>query len=115
MRPLIEATFWICAGGVFYVYAGYPFLVWLSARLVPHPVAKEAFTGQVSVVISVRNEASLICSKMEQLLASPDAALVAEVLVGSSRTIAPTYMFQPRIVRNTSAPAYTATLTFVNT
>ena len=79
MRLLIEATFWVCAGGVLYIYAGYPLLVWLSARLVPHPVAKAPFVGQVSVVISVRNEASLICSKMEQLLASPDAALVAEV------------------------------------
>ena len=83
MRLLIEATFWVCAGGVLYIYAGYPLLVWLSARLVPHPVAKAPFVGQVSVVISVRNEAPLICSKMEQLLASPDAALVAEVLVGS--------------------------------
>ena len=90
MRLLIEATFWICAGSVFYIYAGYPLLVWLLARVAPHPVVKAPFTGQVSVVISVQNEASSIYAKVEHLLAAPDAELVGELLVGSDGSTADT-------------------------
>ena len=51
---------WLLSISVFllaYVYAGYPALIGLWARLRPRPVRKGPFAGGVSVLIAAHNEA----------------------------------------------------------
>lgn len=78
-----QAIFWFGAAGLFYVYLGYPIVVWLAARLRPKAVAKAPFGGSFSVVISAFNEAGALPRKIASLLSAEDADRIAEIVVGS--------------------------------
>lgn len=78
-----EIAFWCCAAALFYTYIGYPLHVLILARLFPRAIRRAPFTGTVSVLISIHNEAARLPDKIRSLLAGRGASLVGEVLIGS--------------------------------
>jgi cellulose synthase/poly-beta-1,6-N-acetylglucosamine synthase-like glycosyltransferase len=68
----VEATFWLAAAIVAYVYAGYPALLALWARVAARRVKAPAGCAQlppVSIVVAVRNERARLASRLQNLLA----------------------------------------------
>ena len=75
--------FWFCLLGVGYIYAGYPLLIGLLARLRPRPVAKADNSLTISVIISIYNEAPRLAPKIRSLLNDPQAHRINEILIGN--------------------------------
>ena len=65
-----------------YVYAGYPALIGLWARLRPRPVRKGPFAGGVSVLIAAHNEAAALPRKLENLLDLAKTEPIREIWIG---------------------------------
>jgi cellulose synthase/poly-beta-1,6-N-acetylglucosamine synthase-like glycosyltransferase len=65
------AAFWLSGAFIAYVYAGYPALLWLWARVRPRSLAS-ASPGQrrpaVSIVVAARNEGPRLAARIENLL-----------------------------------------------
>jgi cellulose synthase/poly-beta-1,6-N-acetylglucosamine synthase-like glycosyltransferase len=63
-------AFWASLAVIGYVYAGYPALVWLWARLRPAPAAPDrtADTPAISIVVAARNEARHLPARLDNLL-----------------------------------------------
>ena len=80
---LAKLIFWLSAFGLFYIYLGYPLLIWLLARVCPRPVKKGECSDAVSVVISAYNEEAVIARKLQNLLSLQDSARIRQILVGS--------------------------------
>jgi cellulose synthase/poly-beta-1,6-N-acetylglucosamine synthase-like glycosyltransferase len=66
---VIEAAFWVMAGTIAYVYAGYPVVLLILAKLFPRPVRKAAATPSVSLLVAAYNEADVIEAKIRNALA----------------------------------------------
>lgn len=79
-----------------YHYAGYPLLVWLWAKLAPHPPVAEAFQPTVSLIIAAYNEAAVIAAKIDNSLALDYPAGQLEIVVVSDGSNDET----PTIVQN---------------
>ena len=63
------ALFWFFSALVVYVYAGYPLLLALLARLFPRPSSRDAhFSASASLLISAFNEADVIGEKVRNAL-----------------------------------------------
>jgi poly-beta-1,6-N-acetyl-D-glucosamine synthase len=95
------ALFWLFVGLLFYIYAGYPVVALLRARLRPRTVARaverrshpattpfpdrrvHALAPKVSVVVVAYNEAASIEARLENLLALDYPANQLEIIVGS--------------------------------
>ena len=81
----MEAIFWLSAGLIAYVYAGYPLLLalWSAvARRDPETPLDGALPG-VSVVIAARNEACRLPARIENLLASDYPLDRLQIIVAS--------------------------------
>lgn len=76
-------VFWIGVAGVFYIYIGYPLLVWLVRLLRPRPWRREDFEPPVSIVIAARNEEKDIESKLKNTLAIDYPTNKLEIIVVS--------------------------------
>ncbi len=61
-------VFWVSAGLITYVYAGYPFWVYLRSQLRPRLWRQEDIFPTVSVLLVVHNEAERIEEKLRNLL-----------------------------------------------
>src|SRR5438046_1179871 len=68
-RAMAGAIFWGAAALVVYVYAGYPCLIFLLARLRPRPVRKAPVLPTVSFIIAAYNEERVIAAKLENTFA----------------------------------------------
>ena len=75
--------FWLSASVLFYIYFGYPLLLWAWARFFPRPVASSRILPSVSILMSVFNEEKLVAKKMETLLSLEYPKEKLEILVGS--------------------------------
>jgi cellulose synthase/poly-beta-1,6-N-acetylglucosamine synthase-like glycosyltransferase len=93
--------FWLAVGLLVYVYAGYPIVAAIRARLRPRPVARaverrwhpatiqfperraEALAPTVSIVVVAYNESSSIEARLDNLLALDYPARRLEIIVGS--------------------------------
>jgi len=86
----MAGTFWLLVVFVGYVYVGYPLGLHLWRRLWPRPLAirgAAAETPGVSIVIAVRNEASRLAARLDNLLDldyPPDARQIIVVSDGST-------------------------------
>jgi cellulose synthase/poly-beta-1,6-N-acetylglucosamine synthase-like glycosyltransferase len=79
----VKLLFWLCFAGVVWCYAAYPLLQLLRARLRPRPLRRGSVDDRatVSVVLAVRNGASYLRHRVENLLAQDLPADRLEVLV----------------------------------
>jgi cellulose synthase/poly-beta-1,6-N-acetylglucosamine synthase-like glycosyltransferase len=64
---LWQIVFWLCAGVIVYVYAGYPLMVRLLAHFVGKGVARAPIHPTVTVIIAAYNEARGIRAKLENV------------------------------------------------
>jgi poly-beta-1,6-N-acetyl-D-glucosamine synthase len=65
----MDIAFWTAFLVVTYVYAGYPGLLAIWARVAPKTVRAAAATPAVSIVLAARNEAATLEARLENLLA----------------------------------------------
>jgi cellulose synthase/poly-beta-1,6-N-acetylglucosamine synthase-like glycosyltransferase len=80
-------VFWILAGLVVYVYAGYPLLLWLLNALgLGRPVAKGANEPVVTLLVSAYNEVAVIADKVRNSLALDYPIDKLEIMVISDCT-----------------------------
>jgi cellulose synthase/poly-beta-1,6-N-acetylglucosamine synthase-like glycosyltransferase len=66
---MIGLVFWFCVGSIVYIYAGYPALLALLARLRPQPRPYESTTPSVTLIIAAYNEQDVIAQKIANSLA----------------------------------------------
>lgn len=83
MHEMAHFVFWFCLAGLFYTYAGYPLLAVVQGWLFPRAVQRAPFTGTVSVLIAVHNDAARLVPKLHALLEVRGADRILEILVGS--------------------------------
>ena len=76
-------VFWAAALLIFYVFVGYPFLLWLLQFLVRRPVRKDAIDPSVSILIAAYNEADVIGEKIRNSFALDYPAECLEIVVAS--------------------------------
>lgn len=76
------AVFWLSAALVVYVYAGYPLVLSIGARLRGRPVKREECLPSVTVLIAAHNEEAHIHRRLENLLSADYPADRLRVLVG---------------------------------
>jgi cellulose synthase/poly-beta-1,6-N-acetylglucosamine synthase-like glycosyltransferase len=82
----VELIFWLSAGLLFYVYRGYLQLLQLLVRLrrpAPPPRAAPASSPDLTVLLTVHNEASLIGARLADLLDQDYPRSRLEILVAS--------------------------------
>lgn len=78
-----QIIFWAGVGLVFYVYFGYPILVYIVSRLFPKPVNRADFEPQVSIIITAYNEEKDIRRKLENTLLIDYPLEKIEIIVAS--------------------------------
>ena len=80
---MIPFLFWSSAFTLFYIYFGYPILLWIWALVSPQPIRASLHFPSVSILMSVFNEEKLIAKKMENLLSLDYPGEKVEILIGS--------------------------------
>ena len=80
---MIPALFWSSAAILFYIYIGYPILLWIWALVASRPVQTSQAFPSVSILMSVFNEEGVIAKKMENLLLLDYPQEKIEILIGS--------------------------------
>lgn len=83
MAAVMLAVFFLSSGVILYVYAGYPLMIFLLARLRPNRVQRGTNTPPVSVIIAAYNEERVIERKIRNTLALDYPAGRLEVLIAS--------------------------------
>jgi cellulose synthase/poly-beta-1,6-N-acetylglucosamine synthase-like glycosyltransferase len=78
-----KIIFWFSLGFTIYVYAGYPLLAWLLARLIPCRIRKAVVTPRVSLLIAAYNEADVIAAKVRNAIALDYPVEKLEVVIAS--------------------------------
>ena len=81
MQGILERLFWICAGLAFYVYLGYPLILFLFSRRRNASSAVNLHFPSVSLLISAYNESKVIQSKLENALAIDYPKNLLEIIV----------------------------------
>jgi len=79
----MKSVFWFSAAVIAYCYIGYPLYLWLRSHFLPRPVRRGAAEPTVSALMVVRNEESLIASKLKNVLALEYPRSKLEVVVVS--------------------------------
>jgi len=80
---LAEIVFWTSANVLFYVYVGYPLLVYAVSRFFPKRINQAAFEPHVSVIITAYNEERDIRAKLENTLSLEYPPEKLEIIVAS--------------------------------
>jgi cellulose synthase/poly-beta-1,6-N-acetylglucosamine synthase-like glycosyltransferase len=78
-----ECVFWAAFLVVCYTYLGYPAIIWVLARYLPHPIRSFPRIKTVTVVIAAHNEQRHIAEKIENCLALDYPQEYLDVLVVS--------------------------------
>jgi len=78
-----QIIFWTSVGALFYVYVGYPLLVYLVSRLSPKNVRRGEFEPRVTILITAYNEEKDIRHKLENTLKIDYPSEKLEILVAS--------------------------------
>lgn len=72
---------WTSAALLLHVFAGYPVIMWVIARMRPRPVAKRAILPTVSIVIAVHDGAAFIRAKLANLQALDYPAELVDLVI----------------------------------
>ena len=83
LQTIARTIFWLNCAALYYVYAGYPVLVWLVSRLRPREVRRSSFEPTVTVLITAYNEENDIRAKLENTLKIDYPKEKLEILVAS--------------------------------
>lgn len=84
IETTLQWVFWLCAGIVVYVNAGYPVLIALLSWLVPQTESQtDKDLRRVSLIISAYNERAVIGEKLDNALSTDYPAALLEVVVVS--------------------------------
>ncbi|MGB7210827.1 MAG: glycosyltransferase family 2 protein [Pyrinomonadaceae bacterium] len=78
-----QIIFWTGVGLIFYVYLGYPLLVYMVSRLFPKSVKRAAIEPSVSIIITAYNEERDIREKLENTLLIDYPSEKLEIMVAS--------------------------------
>lgn len=82
----IEALYWFSALSLFYIYAGYPLLLLLSAVIFRKPLSTVEITQDLSLIITAHNEEAVIRKKLENCLALDYPKDKLEIIVVSDHS-----------------------------
>lgn len=82
-RAIVEIVFWVAAGLIFYIYIGYPMLLWIAQLFFAAGPRKAPIIESVSLLISAYNEADVIAAKIRNTLALDYPADKLEIVVAS--------------------------------
>jgi glycosyltransferase involved in cell wall biosynthesis len=80
---IVRAVFWGALGALAWTHAGYPAAMGVLARLRPRPVARDAVTPSVAVVVSAHDEEDVIGRRVENLLQLDYPAELLQIVVAS--------------------------------
>jgi len=80
---IAQIAFWLSAAALFYVYVGYPVLVYLVSRVFPKKIARAAVNPPVTILITAYNEEKAIRQKLENTLLIDYEREKLEILVAS--------------------------------
>lgn len=80
---IAQALFWFGAGGILYVYIGYPILVLLVSRGFPKKTLRKEYEPGVSVIVAAHNEERDIRAKLENTLSLDYSPGKLEIIVAS--------------------------------
>ena len=83
MEKFAQIIFWISVAALFYVYLGYPLLVYLVSLVRPRTIKKSVFTPPVTVLITAYNEERDLRAKLENTLLIDYPKEKLEILVAS--------------------------------
>ena len=81
---MVESVFWFSLFALGYTYVGYPFVLWVWARIGSRQASQasqESFVPPVSIVIAARNEEQHIARRIEDCLNVDYPADRVEVIV----------------------------------
>jgi poly-beta-1,6-N-acetyl-D-glucosamine synthase len=78
---MLGIVFWLCILAVFYVYAGYPLLVYLLAKAFHRKIRCEAIQPSVTMLFAALNEEKVIGRKLENSLALDYPSECLQILV----------------------------------
>ena len=78
-----RVMFWSSLFLLAYIYAGYPLIAWLRARLLPNRAIRAPIEPTVSIILVAHNEEACIEARIENLLALDYPADRRQILVGS--------------------------------
>src|SRR5215207_6773925 len=78
-----QIIFWFSAAALFYVYVGYPVLVYLASVIFPKKIKRAAFEPKVTILITAYNEENAIRAKLENTLLIDYTKESLEILVAS--------------------------------
>lgn len=79
----MKFVFWFSAAVIAYCYIGYPVYLWLRSHFSPRPVRRGVAEPTVSALMVVRNEESLVATKLKNVLALQYPPSKLEVVVVS--------------------------------
>ena len=80
---IAQIIFWLSVAALFYVYVGYPVLVYLVSLAFPKKIKRAAFEPQVTILITAYNEEKAIRQKLENTLKIDYPQAKLEILVAS--------------------------------
>ena len=83
METALQIVFWLSAAALFYVYVGYPILVFLVSRVFPKRVESSSIEPSVTVIITAYNEERDIAAKLKNTLLIDYPKDKFEILVAS--------------------------------
>ena len=75
--------FWLAGSLVAYTYVGFPALVFARSAMRPLPYRRAPITPSLSILVAARNEAGVIATKLDNLLALDYPAERLEIIVAS--------------------------------
>lgn len=83
MNAAAQGVFWFCAAALFYVYVGYPLVLFIVSSFVSKKVGKREFEPTVTMIIAAFNEENDIGRKLENTLNLDYPPEKLEVIVAS--------------------------------
>ncbi|MGI8556184.1 MAG: glycosyltransferase family 2 protein [Pyrinomonadaceae bacterium] len=83
LETIARTIFWLMLAALFYVYLGYPLVVYFVSLLKPRKIKRAAFEPNVSVIITAYNEERAIRAKLENTLVIDYPPEKLEIIVAS--------------------------------
>ncbi|MFN4258903.1 MAG: glycosyltransferase family 2 protein [Gemmataceae bacterium] len=121
LQTAAQVIFWLSLAGLFFTYAGYPFIIWCCARLFgkkPAPPARTDDLPRVSLLIAAYNEEAVIAERIDNALRLDYPADKLEIVIASDGSSDATNdivrRYAPRGVRLLAYPARRGKATVLN-